>query len=381
VSDGRVLASSPNVRRLGALDLPEEPPGTTEVLAVERLPVRESGPYRVVAQGFESSSGSATVFVAVSIEDIDDTVSAATEVGVAGLPILVLALSAAMWVLIGRTLAPVEAIRSQADAITGRRLDRRVPEPARQDEIGRLARTVNAMLARLQDSADRQRRFVADAAHELRSPIASLRAQLETARDPRGCEAEEIRRDLLDETVRMQRLVDQLLLLARTDAGTVQPRRAAVDLDDTLDSVAAYCAANNGVRIDLSAVEPVQVLGDPDLLEQLVRNILDNAVRHAEREVRVTLSTADGQAVLTVDDDGPGIPAESRREIFHRFARLDRARDRDRGGVGLGLAIVADVARVHGGTVDAGDAPGGGARLRVRLPIDGPSRGPGPTAG
>jgi signal transduction histidine kinase len=275
-----------------------------------------------------------------------------------------------MWTVIGRTLAPVETIRREADAITGRDLDRRVFEPAQEDEIGRLARTVNAMLARLQDSAERQRRFVADTAHELRSPIASLRTQLETARDSRRpVDWENVSADLLDETVRMQRLAEQLLLLARADSGILRRTRLAVDLDDVVDTVVSHLADHRPVRVDCHAVEPVQVTGDSMLLEQLVRNLLDNAVSHAAREVHVSLSHSDGVAVLTVDDDGPGVPPDRRHEVFERFTRLDIARDRDHGGAGLGLAIVADIARAHEGQVDVGDAPLGGARFRVRLPL------------
>jgi signal transduction histidine kinase len=262
----------------------------------------------------------------------------------------------------------VERIRRQASAITGRQLDRRVHEPIQQDEIGRLARTVNAMLARLQDSAERQNRFVADAAHELLSPVASLRAQLETAQDgesviPDGVSVP----DLLQETLRMQTLVDRLLLLARTDAGDLAPRRAMVDLDDTIDDVISSLI-HPRVSIDLTGVHPVQVTGDPDLLEQVVRNLVQNAVRHASQQVRLGLSTEGGEAVLTVDDDGPGIPVERRDEVFRRFTRLDAARDRSGGGVGLGLAIVTEIVRAHAGSIEVDWAPIGGARFRVRLP-------------
>jgi signal transduction histidine kinase len=369
-ADGQVLAASANIEGRQALKLPRQAPGTTRAFSIDRLPIGDSGAYRVVATGVDTPSGAATIYVAVSVEEIDETVAVVGQVALATLPIFVLLLSAAMRTVIARTLAPVETIRREADSITGSDLDRRVFEPARQDEIGRLARTVNAMLARLQDSAERQSRFVADSAHELRSPIASLRTRLETARDSyRPVDWDDVSADLLHEIVRIQRLVEQLLLLARADAGTLQQKRVAVDLDDVVDTVVDHLAADDPVRVDCRAVEPAQVMGDPLLLEQLVRNLLDNAVSHADHEVHVALSRVDTAAVLTVDDDGPGIPGDRRQEVFGRFTRLDLARDRDHGGAGLGLAIVSDIARAHDGDVEVTDAPLGGARLRIRLPL------------
>jgi signal transduction histidine kinase len=355
------------------LQLPMQPPGRSRVFSFEPVSIADTDVSRVVARGTDTGTGAATVFVAVATEEISETMGTAAQVGLAALPLLVLSLSAAMWFVIGRTLEPVEIIRREADAVNGSHLDRRVSEPAQHDEIGRLARTVNAMLARLQDSAERQRRFVADAAHELRSPIASLRLQLETARENhQRVPWEELSRDLLDETVRMQQLAEQLLLLARADAGTLNARRVPVDLDDVVDTVVDHLAPSHPVRVDRGAVDPVQVTGDPVLLEQVVRNLVENAVRHADHDVRVSLARVDGHAILTVDDDGPGIPYDRRPEAFERFARLDGARDRDEGGAGLGLAIVADIVRAHGGQVDIEDASLGGARVQVRLPVSTP---------
>jgi signal transduction histidine kinase len=370
--DGRPVASTPSadLRSWAALRLPTLAPGQSDVLHVGNVPVGDVDVTGVVARGAATPSGPVTVYVAVPTEEISETLGTATQVGLAVLPILVVLLSVGMWYLIGRTLESVETIRREADAISGRHLDRRVSEPTQHDEIGRLARTVNAMLARLQDSVERQRRFVADAAHELRSPIASLRTQLETARESKHpVDWRAVSGDLLDETVRMQQLAEQLLLLARADAGTLEARRAPVDLDDVVDTVVERLPRDSAVNVDRSAIEPVQVTGDPLLLEQVVRNLLDNAVRHADREVRVALSRADGHAVLTVDDDGPGIPPDRRQEAFERFARLDGARDRDTGGAGLGLAITADIVRAHDGQIDVSDAPLGGARFLLRLPV------------
>jgi signal transduction histidine kinase len=263
----------------------------------------------------------------------------------------------------------VEAIRRQAEVITGQRLNQRVPEPPTRDEIYRLARTLNDMLARLEASAKRQERFVADAAHELRTPLASLRTRLETALLRGDDEAgPELLQGLWSETVRLGSLVDHLLLLARSDAGTLRARARPVDLDDVVGEVLSSTQAGD-VVLRARSVEPVQVTGDAALLEQVLRNLVENAVRHAVRAVDVSLSSEGSHAVLTVDDDGPGIPESERAEVFQRFVRLDDSRDRKRGGVGLGLAIVAEIVRVHSGRVDVSDSPSGGARLTVRLPM------------
>ncbi len=366
---GQVLAASENIEDEPALSLPAVPPGEEQVWAVSRLPVDDDD-FRVVARGTRAPGGPATVYVAVPLEEVHETVAAVFTLGLVGLPLFVLALSAVMWVAVGRTLHPVEAIRREVDEIGERRLSARVPEPLRLDEIGRLARTMNAMLERLERSAQRQRRFVADAAHELRSPIASLRAQLETARESRrGVDWRQVSGELLDETLRIQRLTEQLLLLARADDDP-GARWTAVDLDDLVDEVVARSRVQvrAGLVIDTSAVAPAQVPGNAFQLEQLVRNLVDNAGRHARGLIRLTVSGEDGTAVLIVDDDGPGIPEQRREQVFQRFARLDDARDRDAGGAGLGLAIVREVAAAHGGTVTLSTAPEGGARFLVRLP-------------
>ena len=367
VADGRVVAATPGLGDRNRFHLPERAAGQADVSGVTRLPLAATGPYRVAARGVDSPDGPMTVFVAVSVRDVEHTVNVAAEIGAIGVVLLVLALAAVMWLALGRTLAPVEAIRVQADAIAGHTLDQRVPEPVQHDEIGRLARTVNRMLGRLERSADRQRRFVADAAHELRSPIASLRVLLESARDRGGVQGHED--DMLHETVRMEGLVDQLLLLARADADVPWLQASTVDLDDVVDEAVAGLGPAGRIGVDVSAVEPVQVSGDPGLLERLVANLVQNALAHAQETVRVSVSRGEGgQAVLAVDDDGPGVPEDRRDDIFGRFVRLDPSRERGRGGVGLGLAIVAEIVHAHGGTVEVGDAPGGGARFVVELP-------------
>ena len=267
------------------------------------------------------------------------------------------------------TLAPVAAIRERADAITGSELHQRVPEPVGRDEISDLARTINEMLDRLESSAKRQEAFVADAAHELRSPIASLQARLETELlSPRSATDDSMTRDLLRETIRMARLVDHLLLLARSDAGTISADKIPVDLEEVVrESVTS--AGESPVPITTEQVEPVQVMGQPALLEHVVSNLLDNAGRFADSSISVSLKANGRHAILTVDDDGPGIPEHFREDVLNRFVRVDESRDRGTGGAGLGLAIVSEIVRVHSGEIVISDSPAGGARVRVLLPL------------
>jgi signal transduction histidine kinase len=248
-------------------------------------------------------------------------------------------------------------------------LDRRVPEPPTTDEIARLAHTMNAMLDRLARAAERQRRFVADAAHELRSPLARVRAELEVdAAHPASADQAATATSVLDQTLGLQRLVDDLLLLAREDAGIATPAQfVPVDLDDV---AAAVVRLRQDPRIVARDLAPVQVLGSRNQLERVVANLLDNAVRHARERIVLTLAARGSAAELTVSDDGPGIPAADAERIFERFTRLDDARSARDGGAGLGLAIARDIAERHGGSLTLDPAVSGGARFVLRLPSD-----------
>lgn len=369
VKGGEVVSATTNVIGSRPLHMAELEPGDTFITQRETLPFDDDGPFRVVALGTETPTGDATVYVAVDIEDVSEVVSVAGKVGSAGLVALVIVLGAVLWVVIGRTLAPVAAIRERADAITGSELHQRVPEPVGRDEISDLARTINEMLGRLESSAKRQEAFVADAAHELRSPIASLQARLEAELlSPRATTDDRITQDLLRETIRMARLVDHLLLLARSDAGTIGADKVPVDLEEVvLESVTS--AGESAIPITTEQVEPVQVMGQPALLEHVVSNLLDNAGRFADSSIQVSLNANDQHAILTVDDDGPGIPEHMREDVLNRFVRVDESRERGTGGAGLGLAIVSEIVHVHSGEIVISDSPAGGARVRVMLPM------------
>ncbi|MFD5038979.1 ATP-binding protein [Streptomyces sp. NPDC058377] len=288
-----------------------------------------------------------------------------------GLPVMLLVVAGVTWLVTRRALRPVEGIRRELAAITASEdLGRRVPEPDSRDEIARLARTTNETLTVLEASVDRQRRFVADASHELRSPIASLRTQLEVgAAHP----------ELLDlpgavtDTVRLQVLAADLLLLARLDAGE-RPGRTAVDLGALVREEVSQRTADRIAPQVSVADSPLEVAGSRGQLARVVGNLLDNAERHAERSVAVTVRAERDEVLVEVTDDGPGVPETEQDRIFERFVRLDDARSRDDGGAGLGLAIARDVAARHGGTLTVGTAPSGGARFTLRLPLPGRER-------
>ncbi|MEI7034714.1 HAMP domain-containing sensor histidine kinase [Streptomyces pratensis] len=283
-----------------------------------------------------------------------------------GLPVLLAVVAGVTWLVTRRALRPVEGIRREMAAITASEdLARRVPEPDSRDEIARLARTTNETLTVLEASVERQRRFVADASHELRSPIASLRTQLEVAEAHPG---------LLDlpgavaDTVRLQALAADLLLLARLDAGE-KPGSATVELGALVrEEVSQRTGDRVAVRVEAPEGEAFEVRGSRGQLARVIGNLLDNAQRHAEEAVGVSVA-ADGTGVrVEVRDDGAGVPEDERERIFERFVRLDDARSRDDGGAGLGLAIARDVAARHGGTLTARRAAEGGAAFRLRLP-------------
>lgn len=382
VVGGRVVAASANVRGAPPVVAAPPPPGEVVVTRADGLPVPDEAdePFVVAATTARPTPDGtpATVIVAASLEPVDEAMARAGAIGLAAWPVTVAALSWAMWLVVGRTLAPVEAIRAEAEAIGGSALHRRVPEPAAHDEVGRLARTLNRMLARIEASAQRQERFVADAAHELRTPIAAVRARLEAARAaPEPPDWDAVADDVLAATASVETLTEQLLVLARADGGALDRRHRAVDLDDVVVDVAvaptpsdpaAAPGSTGPPRVDVSAVEPVQLRGDPVLIEQVVRNLVDNARRHAAARIAVSTRLEGDRAVLLVDDDGPGVPADQRAAVFERFTRLDHARARDDGGAGLGLAIVAALVAAHEGTVRIVDSPLGGARVEVTFP-------------
>lgn len=374
-AQGEVVLSSHNVEGNGPLteldqldDLDDDDAVTVADLGLGGDDEHPS--FRVVALEAETERGEVTVLVARTLESAEEGVAAVRDVLLVGVPLLGLLVAATTWVVTGRALGPVEAIRLEVAGINASGLDRRVPEPAADDEIARLARTMNDMLARLEEARDRQQRFVSDASHELRSPIATIRHELEVfLADPDRVDAPQLAGDLLAEDLRMQALVEDLLLLARSDEQTGGRTRRPVDLDDLVLAEAARLRSRGRARVDVTGVSAGQVVGDAGQLERVVRNLVENAERHAAGQVRLQLATTAGWVVLTVTDDGAGVAEADRARIFERFTRTDEARARNTGGYGLGLSIVREVVQSHGGTVAVDDAdPPPGARFVVTLP-------------
>lgn len=285
-------------------------------------------------------------------------------------PTLIVCVGALIWFMTGRTLKPVAEIAERAEEIGGSTLNERVPVPATDDEVARLARTVNRMLDRLEQSAERQKRFVADASHELRSPVAAIRLQMETAL--LGGEAtdwEKVAATVLAEDQRLADLVSDLLAMARIEEGVRHPS-GEVDLDELIFERASHVTP---IPIDRSGVGAGRVEGVASELESVVRNLVDNALRHGRTKVRVTLGTVevdDAAPVvrLVVEDDGPGISSAQRGVVFERFARLEEGRERDAGGAGLGLALTRRIVEAHGGTIEVESSDLGGAAFVVDLP-------------
>lgn len=285
-------------------------------------------------------------------------------------PLLTAAVGVTTWIAVGRALAPVERMRQQVATVTAGELSRRLDEPGTGDELDRLARTMNDMLARLDDAQRTQRRFISDASHELRSPLAILRQYAEVARShPERVSPRDLTDTILSEGGRMERLVEGLLVLARADEHRLALTVVDVDLDDLLWAEATRLRASHAVEVDTAGIGAARVRGDVALLRQVVRNLVDNAVRHAGSRILLSCAVDARGAVLAVADDGPGIPEHERERVFERFVRLDDARSRDAGGSGLGLAIVREIVSGHGGSVGFDAEVRSGARVVVRLPI------------
>lgn len=364
---GRVVAASPalvgEARREPLLD---DPAAGSQ--ATVEVPGREHR-FLAVAARADTPEGPRIVIVASSLDEATDAVYTLSGLLMVGMPLVLAVVAFTTWRVVGRALAPVEVIRTTVEGVSAADLSGRVPVPATGDEVARLGVTMNHMLDRLQQAQFRQRRFVSDASHELRSPIATLRQHAEVASEhPRRIPGDALAKTVRTEALRLQRLVDDLLLLARADEHTVALHRQPLDLDDVVLDEVRHVQATTELEIDATGVSAGAVDGDPDALRRVVRNLFDNAIRHAARRMAVALTEQTDTVQLVVEDDGPGVPPEDRHRVFERFVRLDDARARDHGGSGLGLAIVAELVTAHNGTVTIGDATLGGARIEVTLP-------------
>ena len=361
-SKGLVVSASANLA--GAQPITPLRPGIRNVANVPGRPEE----FRVLVREISSGSAQVTLLVGVNNDDVTDPVTILTRLLAVTVPAVVLVLGALTWWLTGRTLRPVEKMRVELAEITGSNLGRRVAEPATGDEVDRLAHTMNETLDRLEGAIRRQQRFVADASHELRSPLTRMRAELEV--DLASGDLSDPTRtaqSVLEETIDLQQLVEDLLHLARGNDDVADSDFRPVDLDDIVLREARRLRERGRVAVDLKGVAAAQTIGDPHQLARAVRNLLENAERHAASTVTVGLDETDGRVLLTVCDDGDGISPEDRDIIFERFTRLDDARTRDTGGTGLGLAIVRDIIKRHHGTVDLDSSAE--TRFVVELPL------------
>jgi signal transduction histidine kinase len=331
------------------------------------------GPFGIAAPLWVAAApatGGQVVVAAVSSAPVSDSLSAVTRAVVFGAPALFLLLATATWLVAGAALRPIEKLRRGAQEISDTAVAAALPVPESRDEVHSLAVTLNGMLARLAASQQRQRALVSDAAHELRSPIASIRTQLEVAVDhPEAVQWQHTAAGVLADTLRLARLAENLLALARLDEQSGRRDGQRVDLGELAEAVCARYAEAR-VRVKAQPFGKIIVVGDYGGLDRMLGNLVDNAVRYAGSAVTVTARADGAWALLAVADDGPGIPAAAAERVFDRFTRLDDARSREGaedGGAGLGLAIVRATAAAHGGTTWLEDAAPG-LRAMVRLP-------------
>jgi signal transduction histidine kinase len=327
---------------------------------------------RVSGQRVATASGDYTVLVGGGSEAVEATARTVAILLACGAPITVAVAAAATYWLVRRSLQSVDAIRTQVAEISTSDLAERVPVPNGHDEIAALAITMNEMLSRIEAGHRAQQRFLGDASHELRSPLATIISGLEVAEaHPELLDADLAVNTLLPEAQRMHTLIQDLLLLARADEQRLVRRKDEVALDELAEAEAArvrrdaHCAIHTDIR-------PVLLTGDSAALSRMIRNLVDNAVRHGNSCVGIEVRSRNGKAILTVSDDGPGIAPAERTRVFERFVRLDSDRARSGGGAGLGLAIVAEVVSAHGGTITVADRPDGGTAMVVSLPQDQP---------
>jgi hypothetical protein len=373
-ADGRVLVASSGVAHVTLLDPAQlQQAKAGEVSFVSTVAGDRS---RLLAATVPAAGQRLLIIVGTGTDVTDAAVARARAALLLGGPPAVLLVGLGAWLLARATLRPVERMRREAAEIGDRETRRRLPIPRTQDEIAALAVTFNELLGRLQGALERERAFVADAGHELRTPLTMLRGELELAARP-GRTAESLRSAVgraAEDTERLIRIAEDLLLLARADGGPSFLDHEEVGLAGLLTDAARGAqtlAAPHGVTVTVRCASELAVRADPDRIRQVIDNLLDNAVRHSPPggQVELAATTAPhGSVRLEVRDQGPGFPEEFLPFAFERFQRADAGRPRESGGSGLGLSIVAAIARAHGGRATAANNPSGGAIVSVELP-------------
>jgi len=364
---GSVVASTENIE--GELAVSQQrPTGGERLLLTQTVGPLDNGQMRIAVLNAMTNDGVVIVFAGESLDELTATTSALVALLLLGVPAFALLVGAVTWWAVGRALRPVGQITRTMSEITASDLHRRVPVPVVHDEIGELAVTVNDTLERLDTSVETQRRFVADASHELRGPLAALRADLEiSVSHPDRTVWVKVARDTLGDVERLEHLTDDLLLLARLDARQSPPDQH-VDLSRIVDE-AMRSIRRSDLTVSADGLDaPASVRGNADQLRRMTRNLLHNAEQHARQRIAVAIVHDEDVVRIVVSDDGPGIPTDRRDDVFERFVRLDTARTRDVGGTGLGLAIVADVVANHHGNVAIADNQHGGATFVVEIP-------------
>ena len=365
---GEVVVSSPSLSGEPALAIQVEPERGDEIRTIE-VPEVDDDMFRVLSRQLPDGL---LLHVGTTYDVVAE--SAATLISALAwiIPLLVFALAGLVWWLVGGILRPVEEMRVEVAEIGATDLARRVPRPGTDDEIDRLAMTMNEMLGRLESSVGRQQEFVADASHELRGPLTRLRGELEVdIAETTDSGQREVLTGLLEEVLGMQHMVEDLLFLARSDAGRADGAFQRLDLDDLVLQEARRIQSHQRVEVDLSSVSGAHVIGDAGQLTRALRNLMDNAERHASSRVMLSLEEVGAQAVLVVADDGPGISIHDAERVFERFTRLDAARTSGSGGSGLGLAISREIVERHHGSLLLLPSDEGGARFELRVPLAG----------
>jgi signal transduction histidine kinase len=403
-AEDRLNAVATNLLRTGVADLPDALLGTNnriaavQIIATDGAVVREStgsaptplvsiaelekalasgepqslpgrADLRITARTVEGADGTYAVVIGTGREIVGSTmVTVATTLGVIA-PIVTAVSAVATYRLVRRSMRSVDEIRSRVADISTHDLTERVPVPQSRDEIAALAVTMNEMLTRVEAGHAAQRRFVGDASHELRSPLATIISALEVAEaHPEVLTNDVAATTLMTEAHRMQSLVEDLLLLARADEHAILARHDDVDLDHLVTSEVERLQGKTALAVH-ARVCPTRIAGDADALARVLRNLLDNAERHARSRVELDVDHNAECAVVTIGDDGPGIPATDRARVFGRFVRLDSDRSRSAGGAGLGLAIVSEIVAAHGGSVTLDDRPRGGVVVTLQFPL------------
>jgi len=367
--DGTVIAATDNIAGEPAL---AEPTFIGDrFVTVADAPIDEAT-FRVLIRPITTNQGPVALLVAARFDTVSDSIRSLSAALAIAVPALALVVAGISWLLVGRALRPVDKIRAEVDTIAAADLHLRVSTGASNDELGRLASTMNLMLERIEHGHQRQQQFVADASHELRSPLTRMRGHLEV--DLRSqADREQLRATherVLHDIDHLQHLVADLLELARHDEHRLPARQEPVDLDDLVLDQTRHLRDHERITVDLSGVSPVQVTGDPRQLTRALRNLIDNAERHANHTISIDVHETDGRAQIRLTDDGPGIPPSDRDHIFERFVRADEARTSDgtSASTGLGLAITKAIIERHHGTIELDTDYTGGAQFVITVP-------------